>query len=108
MYYNLLPGKQQIKIKDTKSIRYRTTGSEERHITIVLADSAAGNVFPPIIIFKGKQPLTVQTTRGWAVCVQEKAGLDRELMLHWIKDIFPSHTKKECLLLAMDSFLQTV
>ena len=66
--------------------------------------SAAGDVLPPMIIFKGKRALNIQTPPGWIVCVQEKAWMDEELMLRWIKDIYLRHTDKERSLLVMDSF----
>ena len=32
----------------------RTTSSEKRHFTVVLAVTASSDVLPPIVIFKGK------------------------------------------------------
>ena len=103
MYFDLLLGKT-VDFKGTKSIRIRTTSSEKRHLTVVLAVSAAGDVLPPMIIFKGKRAFNIQTPPGWIVCVQEKAWMDEERMLCWIKDIYLRHTEKERSLPVMDSF----
>ena len=70
----------------------------------VLAVSAAGDVSPPMIIFKGKKALNIQTPPGCIVCVKEKAWLDEERMLRWIKDMYLRHTEKEHSLLVIDSF----
>ena len=103
MFFDLLLGKT-VDFKGTKSIHIRTTISEKRHLTVVLAVSAAGDVLPPMIIFKGKRALNIQTPPGWIVCVQEKAWMDKERMLRWIKDIYLRHTEKERSLLVMDPF----
>lgn len=103
MYFDLLPGKT-VDVKGRKSIRIRTTGSEKRHLTIVLAVSAAGDVLSPMVIFKGKRPLNLDVPKGWIICVQEKAWMDETLMLRWVKEILLPHTKKERCLLVMDSF----
>ncbi|MEW8548669.1 MAG: hypothetical protein AB2693_34645 [Candidatus Thiodiazotropha sp.] len=103
MYFDLLPGKT-VDVKGRKSIRIRTTGSEKRHLTVVLAVSAAGDVLPPMIIFKGKRPVSLNVPKGWIVCVQEKAWMDETLMIRWVKEILFPHTKKERCLLVMDSF----
>ena len=40
-----------------KTISIRTTGAEKRHLTVVLAATANGQMLPPMIIFKGKRML---------------------------------------------------
>ena len=72
----VVPGRT-IDGKGKKTIKVRTTGSEKRHITVVLA--ASGNILPPMIIFKGKTDRTVKNLRipdGFVVATQSKAWMD--------------------------------
>ena len=52
IYFDIVPGKT-IERRGKKTVKVRTTGSEERHITVVLAATASGLFLPPVIIFKG-------------------------------------------------------
>lgn len=52
VYFDIVPGKT-IERRGRKTVKVRTTGSEKRHITVVLAATASGLFLPPMIIFKG-------------------------------------------------------
>ena len=103
VYFDLQPGKT-INKSGEKSVLIRTTGSEKRHFTVVLAVTASGDFLPPMIIFKGKRELSMDVPKGWIVTVQEKGWMDENLMLRWIRDIYLKYTKKERSLLVLDSF----
>lgn len=103
VYFDLQPGKSVNK-SGAKSVLIRTTGSEKRHFTVVLAVAASGDMLPPMIIFKGKRDLNINVPSGWIVTVQEKGWMDEKLMLRWIQDIYLKYTRKERSLLVLDSF----
>ena len=56
MYFGI-SGNTTIDKKGTKTISVRTTGAEKRHLTMVLAATADGQMLPPMVIFKGKRNL---------------------------------------------------
>ena len=109
VYFNMVPGKT-IDVKGKKTIKVRTTGSEKRHITVVLACAASGEFLPPMIIFKGKTDRTIKKLRipdGFVVATQSKAWMDEDLMVRWIKEVwFPYITSKggRESILCLDSF----
>ena len=103
VYFDLQPSKTINKCGE-KSVLIRTTGSEKRHFTVVLAVAASGDMLPPMIIFKGKRDLNMSVPPGWIVTVQEKGWMDESLMLRWIRDLYLKYTKKDRSLLVMDSF----
>jgi hypothetical protein len=49
LYFDIVPGKTIERI-GMKTVKVRTTGSEKRHITVVLRCTAAGDFLPPMII----------------------------------------------------------
>jgi len=103
VYFDLVPNRT-IDVKGRKSIRVRTTASDKRHLTVVLAVTAAGQTLPPMIIFKGKRELKIDHPAGWIICVQTKGWMDEGLMMRWTKDVLLRHTQKERCLLVLDSF----
>ena len=103
VYFDLVPSKT-VNQRGSKSVLIRTTGSEKRHFTMVLAVAAGGDVLPPMVIFKGKRELNIPTPPGWIVTVLDKGWMDESLMLRWIRDIYLKHTKKDRSLLVLDSF----
>ena len=104
VYFDLQPVKTINKCGE-KSVLVRTTGSEKRHFTVVLAVTASGVMLPPMVIFKWKWDLKFDIPSGWIVTVQEKGWMDETLMLKWIKDVFYlKYTKKDHSLLVLDSF----
>ena len=50
----MLIGEESLVQKSQKSVTIRTSGSEERHVTVVLTVPADGFILLPMIIFRGK------------------------------------------------------
>ena len=97
MYFDMVPLKT-IAQKGKKSVTIRSSGSEKRHITVVLAVTADGGILPPMIIFKGKTDRTIKNLvvpTGFVVATQEKAWMDEELMLIWLKDVWLRYTEQK-------------
>jgi len=103
VYFDIVPGKTVDQV-GTKSVCVRTTGSEKRHITVVLAVTASGDVISPMIIFKGKRELKLKCPKGWIVAVQQKAWMDEVLMAKWVKEIYRQYTNRKPSLCVLDSF----
>ena len=77
VYFDLIPNKMIDRV-GTKSCIVRSTGSEKRHITVVLTVTANGCMLPPMIIFKGKRALKLNVPEGVVVAVQEKAWMTKK------------------------------
>ena len=56
VFFDLVPNKT-VAPKGSKSVMVRTSKSEKRHVTVVLAVAADGSVLPAPVIFKGKRQL---------------------------------------------------
>ena len=82
----------------------RSTGSDNKHLTVVLAVSSDGDALPPMIIFKGVRPLKLETSSGTLVAVQKKAWMDETLMHRWIEEVLTPFTARRRTLLILDSF----
>ena len=103
---DMVPSKT-VDVKGKKTIKIRTTKSEKCRVTATLSCTAAGNMLPPMIIFKGethKSIAGVKGSKGTMVNYQGKAWMNEELMLTWISDIWVKHTKKKPSLLFLDTF----
>ena len=90
-----------------KSIKVRTTKSEKRHITAVLACTATGDMLAPMVVFKGTTNRCVSGVRsseGTLVSYQKKVWIDENEMWKWIRNIWIRYTKKKPSLLFLDSF----
>ncbi len=109
VYFDLVPNKVVDRV-GVRSCIVRTTGAEKRHITVALTVTANGEMLPPFIIFKGKrQPrlqvcdavtqqywflfelltiFSMQVPEGVIVRVQQKAWMDKKLMLVYLKEIW--------------------
>ena len=102
-YFDICPNRTIAK-KGEKSIIVRTTGAEKRHLTVVLSCSANGGLLPPMIVFKGKRALKgIVAPPGFIVTVQEKAWMNEELTLQYIRDIWEPNMGPGSLLV-WDSF----
>ena len=58
---------------------------------MVLSCAASGDFLPPMIIFKGKTNRTIKILKipgRFVVVTQEKAWMDEDLMVRWIKEIW--------------------
>ena len=110
VFFDIVPGKT-IEVKGKKTVRVRTTGTEKRHLTVVLSCTASGDMLPPMIIFKGKTKGSIQGLKappGFIIAHQEKAWMDGELMLKWLDGVWNKSCKYNQpgaeSLLVMDSF----
>ena len=68
--------------------------TSKRHLTVVLAVLAYGEVLPALAILKGrKQPKFPEV--GVFTCVQAKAWMDEEMELEWIDIVWGQPQKSE-------------
>ena len=82
VFFDTAPNKT-IDQQGVRSVRIRTTGSDKRHITVVITFTADGQLPPPMVIFKEKRPLNLRTLHGFIIAVQEKAWMDTQLMTRY-------------------------
>ncbi len=91
-----------------KSIRVRSTNSEKRRITSVLACTANGKMLPPMVIFKGTTTRSIKNVEAGSensiVSFQKKAWVDESQMLKWMQKVWVNYTKRRHSLLFLDSF----
>ena len=73
MYFDVVPTKIADQ-KGVKSVQVRTTGSEKHHNTVALACTAASDMLPQMIIFKGKRLLKLTSPPGYVIANQEKVN----------------------------------
>ena len=69
--------------KGKKEVQIRSTGTEKRRFTAVLACTAGGVMLPPMIIFKGKRELKLKIPRRVVLKVQPKGWNDTTLTKIW-------------------------
>lgn len=106
VFFDIVPNKT-VEQTGNKSVIIRSSGSDKKHVTVMLAVSATGDVLPTIVIFKGKRPLRdiqVPNPKDVIVLVQEKAWVDERVMLEWIDACLLPYTNRNDSLLVMDSF----
>lgn len=106
LFFDMVPGKT-VEKKGVKSVRVRTTGSEKRHVTVVLACTASGEMLPPTIVFRGKTDRVLKGLKvppKFLVARQEKAWMDTPLTLRWVSEIWQRHHRQAESLLVWDSF----
>lgn len=76
-------------------VSIRTTGADKRHLTVVLACTASGELLPPMLIFKGKRALKgLKYPRGWINTIQEKGWMNEQFMYRWHRDIWERYLAK--------------
>lgn len=93
-YFDLVLSKV-VSRKVAKDCCVITTGSEKRHVTVVLTVMADGWMLPPMVIFKGKRKLKLSNVPdGMLVTVQQKAWMDSELMQVYFNKIWHPFIKK--------------
>ena len=81
-FFTMIPVKSICKTGSRECI-VRTSGSENKHVTVVLSAAADGTMFPPMLIFKGKMDKTIKKLRipeGFIVKSQGKSWMDEGLM----------------------------
>ena len=104
VYFDMVPSRT-VDRKGKKSIKVRTTKSEKRRITAVLACSSTGKMLPPMLIFNTSRSVrNVTGSEGTVVSYHSKAWVDEKQMLKWITDIWMKYTRKRPSLLFLDSF----
>ena len=104
VFFDLVPNKT-VEQQGNKSVIIRTSGSDKRHVTVILSVSASGDVLPTFVIFKGKRALKdIKAPSDITVLVQEKAWVDESIMLKWVDDSLRVYTNRNRSLLVMDSF----
>ena len=102
LYFDIVPSRI-LDRRGKKSIIVRTTGSEKRHLTVVMCVTHDGDVLPALAIFKGKRPLQIRAD-GVYIRTQEKAWMDEPMMLQWIDLVWEPATLRKSALLILDSF----
>ena len=93
-FFDMVPSKSICKTGSKECI-VRTSGSEKKHVTIVLSATVDGKMLPPMIILKGETTKTIEKLRlpeGFIVKTQAKVWMGEELMHVWLEDIWLKHT----------------
>ena len=104
VYFDM-PASTTVNKKGCREVRIRSTGAEKRRFTVILACTAAGDMLPPMVIFKGKRALkTLRIPAGVVVRVQPKGWNDAELTKVWVQHVLYRYTKKKHALLVWDTF----
>ena len=100
-----MPGSRTVDKKGCREVHIRSTGAEKHRLTLILACTAAGDMLPPMVIFKGKRALkNLHTPGSVVVTVQPKGWNDSELTTLWIQKVLCRHTAKQHALLVWDTF----
>ena len=85
IYFDM-PGAHTIHKKGSRQVHIRSTGAEKRRFTVILTCTAAGDMLPPMIIFRGKRALkNLRIPAGVVVTVQSKGWNDAALTKMWIQ-----------------------
>ena len=61
-FFDMIPAKSICKTGSRECI-VRTSGSEKKHVTVVLSAAVYGTMLPPMLIFKGKTDKTIKKLR---------------------------------------------
>ena len=105
VFFDMVPSCVVEKIGE-KSVRVRSTNSDKRRITAVLACTASGKMLPPMIIFKGTTTRTLINVKAnsedTCISYQNKAWVDEPQMLKWIQMVWVKMKRPS--LLFLDSF----
>ena len=83
--------------KGQKSVTIRTSGSEKRHVTVVLTVAADGFILPPMIIFRGKTNKTIkdiEVPEGFVIVTHENIWMNETLMFIRFDQIWKSYLEK--------------
>ena len=95
-FFDMIPAKSICKTGSRECI-VRTSGSEKKHVTVVLSAAADGTMLPPMLIFKGKTDKTIKKLHipeGFIVKTQEKSWMDEGLMEVWIEEIWLNYVRE--------------
>ena len=94
-FFDMIPAKSICKTGSRECI-VRTSGSEKKHVTVVLSATADGTMLPPMLIFKGKTDKTIKKLRipeGLIVKTQEMSWMDEGLMEVWVEKIWLKYVR---------------
>ena len=109
VFFDMIPTKSICKTGSRECI-VRTSGSEKKHVTVVLSAIADGTMLPPMLIFKGKTDKTIKKLRipeGFIVKTQEKSWMDEGLMEVWVEEIWLKYVREVSKQLGFDNSLLT-
>ena len=104
MVFDTVPSRT-VHARGEKDVRVNTTGGEKKRFTAVLTVTAAGQYLPTMCVFKGKcEPKDVVLPKGWVLQMNDRAWVNEEVMIRWIREILRPYTQRRPALLVMDSF----
>ena len=108
-FFDMTPAKSICKTGSWECI-VRTSGSEKKHVTVVLSATADGTMLPSMLIFKGKTDKTIKKLdipEGFIVKTQEKSWMDGGLMEVWVEGIWLKYVREVSKQLGFDNSLLT-
>ena len=79
-FFDMIPAKSICKTCSRKCI-VRTSGSEKKHVTVVLSATVDGTMLPSMLIFKGKTDKTIKKLR-----IPEGFNVKSKRSRGWMKD----------------------
>ena len=97
VFFDMVPEKSLVK-KDQKSVTIRTSGSEKRHVTVVLPVAADGFILPLMILFQGKTNQTIKDMEApetFVTVTQERTWMDESLMFIWFDQVWKTYAEKK-------------
>jgi len=88
----------------------RTSGSEKKHVIVVLSAAADGTMLPPMLIFKGETNKTIKNLHipdGFISKRKRTCGWMEGLVEVWLEEIWLKHLKEISQELGYDNSLLT-
>jgi len=91
-FYGSLP-KSTLDVRGQRTVNMRKGGNDSQRCTVALTVTAAGNILPPYIVYKGTEGGTIHKRElpnhpsGAIYTVQKKAWFDERVMLHWVEHV---------------------
>jgi len=91
-FYGSSP-KWTINVRGQRTVNMRKGANESHRCTVALTVTAAGNVLPPFVVYKGPKGGTIDSRElpchpdGAVYTVQTKAWFDERVMLQWVKQV---------------------
>ena len=96
-FFDMIPAKSICKTGFRECI-VRTSGSEKKHVNVVLSAAADGTMLPPMLIFKGKTDKTIKKLpilKGFIAKTQEKLWMDEGSMMEvWVEEIWLKYVRE--------------
>ena len=91
-FYGSSP-KLTLDVRGQRTVNMRKGGNDSHRCTVALTVTAAGNILPPYIVYKGTEGGTIHRRElpdhpsGAIYTVQKKAWFDERVMLHWVEHV---------------------